>query len=571
MFERTDPGKLFLGAAIGTGMTAKAAEVGGADFLIALNAGRLRVMGFSSVSSMLPIQNTNDFVLDFAYSEILPVVKIPVFVGVTVFDPQTDLLELVDTIKSLGFQGVANFPTAIHLDGYPRKVVESLGAGFSREAVMVADFSDIVCMNFGWNSGGSMGIKSQYSIEEVQGHSAAIIRACENKRNSPLFMIEGGPIKTMEEAVDLCEKNQIDGYVGGSTIDRIPLEQVLRDTTQSFKKYHILKRKYSSLQNNLLGEGHQFGIYGCSPGILKIADTIKRFAGKNIAVLITGENGTGKELVARALHKNSPRSDKKLQVVNCAAIPYNLLESELFGHERGAFTGASKTRIGRFEVAHNSTVFLDEIGEMDFNLQAKLLRFLEDKTFERVGSNVPIEVDVRIICATNKDLGEMVGAGKFREDIFYRLNALEINVPPLRERIDDIPLLARYLLDEIRKRHHLKVKDMRAPAYKILMNYPWPGNVRQLKNVLEHAAIKCESAYISESDFPESISDETALPEAIVPAMSPISQDDNPSSQEREWILEALKSNGFRRGKTAGYLNMSRKTLYNKMAKYNLF
>ena len=235
---------------------------------------------------------------------------------------------------------------------------------------------------------------------------------------------------------------------------------------------------------------HNFDeIVGRSPTLLQTLELVRRVAPTDASVLICGETGTGKELVARAIHSNSSRKDRPLIKVNCAALPTGLVESELFGHERGAFSGAITKRIGRFELANGGTLFLDEVGEVPMEVQPKLLRVLQEQEFERVGGSASIRVDVRVIAATNRDLQKAVRDGKFREDLFYRLNVFPINLPPLRERREDIPLLTQFLIDKFASRVGKQVRDVSPPTMAQFMAYSWPGNVREMENVLERAVI----------------------------------------------------------------------------------
>jgi two-component system, NtrC family, response regulator AtoC len=278
-----------------------------------------------------------------------------------------------------------------------------------------------------------------------------------------------------------------------------------------------------------------------------------------------GENGTGKELVARALHGASSRNGRDMIILNCAAIPRDLLESELFGYEPGAFTGATRRRIGKFEDAHGSTLFLDEIGDLEQSLQAKLLRVLEDGRFERIGSNVLQYTDARIVCATNRNIQEMVSAGLFREDLYYRLCAIEIEIPPLRDRTGDIPLLIEHFLTEIRADLNPNIDAIDEEAMQLLLSHRWPGNVRELRHVLERAAVLCSGSIIGGNDLalrgPSNLDRLQPRP-ANTRTKSPLT--------EKEWILNALEETHYHRTKTAALLGVSRKTLYNKMLRYSL-
>ena len=243
------------------------------------------------------------------------------------------------------------------------------------------------------------------------------------------------------------------------------------------------------------------GIIGESGSLAAVLERVRLVAPANTTVLLEGETGTGKELIAQSLHQNSNRAREPFVAVHCAALPSNLLESELFGHEKGAFTGASEKRIGRFEAAHGGTLFLDEIGEIDASTQVKLLRFLESKTFERVGSIQPVQVDVRLECATNKDLRAMVRKGEFREDLYFRLDVVKIELPPLRDRVDDIPLLLGHFLDQFAEENNLPKINLTTKALSVLQAYRWPGNIRELRNFCENLVVLKQGGEVNEYDL----------------------------------------------------------------------
>ncbi|MDL1956645.1 MAG: sigma-54 dependent transcriptional regulator [Candidatus Desulfofervidus auxilii] len=266
--------------------------------------------------------------------------------------------------------------------------------------------------------------------------------------------------------------------------------------------------KMSSLREEniaLKGKALKCELIGESEAIKKVKELIKKVAPTNASVLIRGENGTGKELVARAIHYYSRRAHGPFVPVNCAAIPEELIESELFGHEKGAFTGAHTRKKGKFDLAHGGTLFLDEIGDMSLKTQAKVLRVIEEQRFERVGGTKTIEVDVRIVAATNKKLEEEINAGNFRADLYYRLNVVPIEIPPLRERKEDIPLLVEEFLKEFATESHLGLKEIEPEALELLKQYDWPGNVRELRNIIERLVIMTPGAVITAKDIPESI------------------------------------------------------------------
>jgi len=309
-------------------------------------------------------------------------------------------------------------------------------------------------------------------------------------------------------------------------------------------------------------------IVGTSDPIRKIYGLIEKVADTDCTVLITGPSGTGKELIARAIHYNSSRCDNSLVVVNCGAIPAELLESELFGHEKGAFTGAHKTRIGRFEMANGGTFFLDEIGEMSPALQVKLLRVLQDQKFERVGGTRTIHVDVRIIAATNKNLTMAINKGAFREDLYYRLNVILIKVPPLKQRKSDILLLVDFFYKKLQKGKKKRIQKLSPEAMDALLAYDWPGNVRELENVIRRLTILCDNQVADIDDLPEHIQQKCLSAESILDDGSNL--DKAVRNYEKRLILDALEKSDWVKAKAAKILNIKRTTLVEKIKKQHL-
>jgi DNA-binding NtrC family response regulator len=322
-----------------------------------------------------------------------------------------------------------------------------------------------------------------------------------------------------------------------------------------------------------LDERYRFtGIIGKSPAIKRLFQLLETVAATNSTILVTGETGTGKEVVARAIHHNSPRRAHRFVAMNCSAIPESLLEAELFGHVRGAFTGAVGNRQGRLEQAHKGTLFLDEVGTMSVALQMKLLRVLQEREFERVGDSHTVKVDVRVIAATNSDLARMVADGQFREDLYYRLNVIPVQLPPLRERKEDIPLLVQHFLDKYRA--EAAPHDSAAPitvaqdAMRRLMSYPWPGNVRQLENAVERAiAISAGRGPIDVTDLPPEIGvvDPVPLPSAVTLPEAGLDLDAYIANIELELIQRSLERTGGNKGAAAKLLNLKRTTLVEKL------
>ncbi|SFK18528.1 two-component system, NtrC family, response regulator [Desulfomicrobium apsheronum] len=316
-----------------------------------------------------------------------------------------------------------------------------------------------------------------------------------------------------------------------------------------------------------IGRLQETRIIGNSREIRKVVELIEQVGPSEANVLILGESGTGKELVAQQLHEQSTRAKGPLVKVNCAALPENLLESELFGYVRGAFTGAAQDKPGRFQLAGGGTLFLDEIGELPLTLQAKILRALQERIVEPLGSVTPVSIDVRFIAATNRDLPTMIAEGKFREDLYYRLNVLEIRIPPLRERIEDIPLLVDYLLDKLGRKNNRPIRTVSREFLDALGRHEWRGNVRELENVLERALILCRADILDLRDLPDHLlaPAPTARPAQLVqPGESPL------ETAERHALEETLRKYAGHRERTAQALGISRRTLQYRLKKYGL-
>lgn len=310
---------------------------------------------------------------------------------------------------------------------------------------------------------------------------------------------------------------------------------------------------------------------GSSPAMLKLLQTVARVAPSEATVLISGESGTGKELIAAAIHFNSPRKDGPFVKMNCAALTETLLESELFGHEKGAFTGAHRLKEGKFRQAHAGSLFLDEVGEMPLSMQAKLLRVLQERELVRVGGEQVLKVDVRVIAATNRDMSEAVRNGRFREDLYYRLNVVGLEVPPLRERSEDIPLLAQHFLKHFSEKNRKMLKGLTPQAMDRLLRHPWPGNVRELMNVIERAVVLARSEYLDAEDL--LLENAPAGTEESAGAVDPIERGpaDIPLEEvERMTILKTLESAGGNKSEAARRLGITRRTLHQKLKKYGV-
>jgi DNA-binding NtrC family response regulator len=367
-----------------------------------------------------------------------------------------------------------------------------------------------------------------------------------------------------EELAVEAMKRGADDYIakGRMQIDELEM-RIARSLRQQ-----TLEAENVTLRQQLDSKFRIENVIGESPPMNEVLETVQQVAPTPAAVLLLGESGTGKELIAKSIHQLSQRAQQPLVTVHCAALSPTLLESELFGHEKGAFTGAHERRIGRFEQAQGGTLFLDEIGEIDPTLQIKLLRFLGERTFERVGSNKTITADVRLIAATNKNLEELVKAGSFREDLFYRMRVVEIHLPPLRERMEDIPLLAQAFLTQVAGESGKAISRFTAEAMDALMRHQWPGNVRELRTAVEHAVVLCKGDKITPRDLPPWVRNPSGVPPAA-PAPKPtnaLSIQEN----EKQLITRALKQANANRTLAAKILGVSRRTLYRKLAEYGL-
>jgi two-component system response regulator HydG len=373
----------------------------------------------------------------------------------------------------------------------------------------------------------------------------AFVETISKKKPVEMFNIECHHKNRSGHVVSLSTSPLLDhqGLFSGAVI-------VIRDETRLYDLERDLKERRQF--HNMIGTGEK---------MQEIYSLIENLADVQTTVLITGESGTGKELAAEALHYKGIRSHKPLVKVNCSALSEGLLESELFGHVKGAFTGAVKDKVGRFQRADKGTIFLDEIGDVSPRIQLRLLRVLQDMEFERVGDSAPIKVDVRVIAATNQDLSAKISRGEFREDLFYRLKVVEINIPSLRDRREDIPFLIEHFIEKFNKKLDKDIKAVSADVQKIFMEYPWPGNIREFEHTLEHAFILCRQNTITLDHLPGNIRNSSAV---RAPAHR------HTEGDETQRILQALEKTGGNKAKAARMLGFDRKTLYRKIERLNI-
>ncbi len=379
------------------------------------------------------------------------------------------------------------------------------------------------------------------------GDGLAVLRWwSENAPETPVIMITAfGSVASAVEAMKLGAAD----YIGKPLSSPDELRLLVRRTLDQRR----LADQYELMREDEQSRFSCGNMVANDPRMVRVLELVRRVAPTNATVLLSGESGTGKELIARCVHQNSPRAARVFAAVNCAALAPTLIESDLFGHEKGAFTGAAAQHLGRFERAHGGTLFLDEIGELDGNLQAKLLRVLQERTFERVGGTRQISVDVRVIAATNRNLKQAVAGGTFREDLYYRLNTFPIELPPLRERPGDILPLARVFLGRAARNLGKSNLVLSPEAERVLLSYNWPGNVREIENTMERLAILCDDV-IEPDDLPVT---------ATGPARPVLFKD-----IERQAIEDALRANGGSRTKTARQLGISLRTLQYRLKEY---
>jgi two-component system response regulator HydG len=393
------------------------------------------------------------------------------------------------------------------------------------------------------------------ALEKIKSYNPAI----------PIIIMTA--FSSVETAVDALKKGAHDYLTKPLDFDK------LRITIERSMEHTRLKEENRQLRESLGQHFDRRNIIGQSPAMTSLLETVAQVAPSEATVLITGDSGTGKELIAGAIHFNSHRKDGPFIKLNCAAITETLLESELFGHEKGAFTGAERRKEGRFYQAHGGSLFLDEVSEMSLTMQVKLLRVLQEREFSRVGGERTIQVDVRLMAATNKNLPELIGNGEFREDLYYRLNVVGLEIPPLKQRREDIPLLAQNFLEVFAARNHKQIKGYTPGAMDHLIRYAWPGNVRELMNAVERAVVLSQAAFLAESDFTNIPGTEAIRhdfgPDNINP---PTGMDGATPLEEVEktTILNTLEASGGNKSETARRLGITRKTLHKKLKAYGV-
>ena len=446
------------------------------------------------------------------------------------------------------------------LNQYWKTVVDTIQDG----VMIVAPDGTIVSVNRGFEE------ITGFSRKEVQGKSCDLLNcnSCEIARNQVghyCVMFKRGKLRRQRCIIRRKDGRPVNIIKNASVLfnsegEMIGAVETMTDITNLVDQ----EIQIESFRRELQAEDRFHGMIGVSATLQKVFELIDNAAQSDAPVIIYGQSGTGKELVAKAIHESGLRNKKPYIKVNCAALNESLLESELFGHVKGAFTGAHRRREGRFEAAAGGDIFLDEIGDLPLSTQIKLLRVLEEKVIERVGDHQSIKVDVRVISATNRDLPELIARGAFREDFFYRINVIPINVPPLRERIEDIPLLARSFFNKIQLKSGKQINGISNETMELLVNYPWPGNVRELKSAFEFAFVSCSQGIIEPQHLPQNILAVHHPPSAA--ADPPIDLD----AIKKQRLVQALESSKGNQSEAARLLGISRTSVWNQMKKFGL-
>jgi DNA-binding NtrC family response regulator len=562
------PGSSIIAVAAGSGQMARYAVQAGADLLLVLNASLYRNIGAGSLAAFLPFGNANEQTAELLADQVLPRAQnVPVVAGVMACDATRDLTEWLQHLKQMGVSGVTNWPAIGFVDGQFREALEEdAGWTIESEVALLSEARKLGLAAFGFALSGAdarrfvaagvegliLDIGLTRKIDDFQqrrdqlqaaiSHLNEMLKeALNGTTHRPLTLAFGGPVTTSDDLRQVFRQTAIDGFAGGSVFERLPIESTIHSMVRRFKSVALNRADAS----DSLGQGEMIGR---SAGMLEVFDLVRRFAPHDVNVYIEGESGTGKELVATQLHRTSYRASRPFVTLNCGAIPEGLLESELFGHEKGAFTGANRRRLGKFELAHGGTLFLDEIADLPPHGQVALLRALQQREIARVGSESTVPVDVRIVAASNRSLSQLVADGQFRADLYYRLSHCTIQLPPLRARLEDLPALVDAILSRLQVQLNRRMVGLSKGFYQRLRQHAWPGNVRELEHVLTQAALREDQETLEGVYF-------TPNPEIGEKA-------NGSNTTPRATAIKAVEQARGNKSKAAEALGVSRKTLY---------
>jgi two-component system response regulator HydG len=564
-------GAPILAVSAGSGQIAQYAVEAGADLLLALNAGLYRSLGHGSLASLLAYGNANEQTEELLRRHILPNAGgLPVVAGVMASDPTIDVDARLIQLHRMGVHGVTNWPTVGFIDGKIRTAFDENGCGLSTEIEMLslarkrgmATFAFVLNVE-DMRRFAAVGVDAyiinagltplQFAIgdrrDKLQDsliHINRMLATLDNAPSRPLCLSYGGPFTDVEDFATLFSQVKVDGIAGGSVFERLPVQAI----TSNF----VRRCKTLRLGDSDLKESGRREMLGRSASFRDLVTTIERVAPFDANVVIEGETGVGKELAASLIHERSPRAKQPFITLNCGAIPSGLLESELFGHERGAFTGADRRRIGKFELANRGTLLLDEIADLSAAAQVALLRVLQQREVVRVGADNPIPLNVRVIAATNRALADLVREGKFRSDLYYRLSTVTLNIPPLRDRLDDLPVLMSSFLQKTAAELGMPALSIDKRFEEAMTKHSWPGNIRELRQVISRAAILEDGPVLRGTHFQPDGGHQ--------PFISGNGQARRVSIED---IHHAIERAGGNKSAAATALKISRKTLYAKL------
>lgn len=568
----------------GSGQIARYAIKGGAHFLMALNAGVYRTAGVSSLGSFLPFGNANNQTEKLLSTQILPrASQVPVVAGMMPNDPMKPISRRFERMSELGVVGITNWPPVALTDGTFRKVMENEGMTVEAEIEMLAEARkegfvavgfvfnsidaskmaqsgvEVLVLNVGWTRQIHDVFEKADRIELAAVKVNEMLEAIRITNRDPVCLFFGGSVLLPEDSALIYQRTKIHGYGGGSSFERIPVEKLIVDSVRNFRSVPRLPARSPTM----VGLGR---LIGATPPMTKLYNLIEKVAPYDISVCILGETGSGKELVAAQIHQLSQRRLKPFITLNCGAIPDTLVESEFFGHEKGAFTGAMSRRLGKFELADKGTLFLDEVAELSPKAQVSLLRVLQQKEFSRVGGENAIVVDTRIIAATHQNLKLLAQEGRFRDDLYYRLNMVTLTVPPLRDRIQDIPALVTTFLSNLSLKFNKTVIGVTPEFMSRLMKHSWPGNVRELLHVLSKALLLEDGQILGGEDFTPNIEKQ---PTEVIQSEGFFFRS-TVKSPEANLLLKALETSGGNKSKASRLLGISRKALYSRLKKLSI-
>jgi len=588
------PERPLIGVSPGSGHITSTAAMAGADLFFVFSAGVYRTSGVGSLGSFLPYGNANDQTENLLLRHILPHAgEVPVVAGLMASDPIVPVEERLNRYRTLGIEAITNWPATGLVDGTMKQILADQGLsheaeremlvsaqragfavfGFALTVEEVRSFCDAgvdgLILNVGLTRAIKDAVEKRNRIRHAISTVADMWRVVERYTPRPLSFLFGGSITQPVDLEEILREVPVHGYAGGSAFERIPVRAIVDSTIQRLKG---ISRPATS--EATAGSGKTIGIpatelVGDSRGIRRIRELVQRVAPTDVTVSILGETGTGKEIVARNLHRESTRREMPFITMNCGAIPDTLIESEFFGHEKGAFTGASERRKGKFELANHGTLFLDEIGDLSPRGQVALLRVIQQGEVVRIGGQRPTRVDVRILSATNRDLLQEVQEGRFRADLYYRISAMVITIPPLRDRLDDLPILLRYLLPHLGSTVHRKLLGVTDRFLRRLREYTWPGNVRELEHVLTRSALLEDGSVLEGDEIELADLRNPAGPSRSVRGCgvlddSPIGPDPEGVSRDgvRRDALDAVRRARGNKSEAARLLGISRRTLY---------